>query len=367
MIRLKFNLGDFRKYVFDKRCICFGAGLQGLHIIYLFENWNLVNNIVAFADNNPQKWNTFYEVENYIYPVMKMNEVLGYIDENTVIIITCSDVVGVVKQLEKYEELKNIVCFSLAEIAQMQLLVSNYSRIIHEEKTALIPKKIHYCWFGDKMPNRMKENIEKWHELCPDYEFIEWNESNYDVNRVKYVAEAYRGRKWGFVPDYIRLDIVCKYGGIYLDTDVEILQKPDELLYQSAFAISDGSFFVNLGAGFGAKPNHPIIREMRDYYENMCFIKSDGSFDLTPCQIQQYKVLRKYDIQLMDISQNTGGINIYPMIMAATNTYSMQMRLCDQAFFAHYGASSWMSEKHKEYRRGIQEEETMGLINYNIG
>ena len=94
----------------------------------------------------------------------------------------------------------------------------------------MIPKKIHYCWFGENpMPDKDLENIESWKKFCPDYEIIRWDESNYDVNKIPYIKEAYECKKYAFVSDYARLDIIYHEGGIYLDTDVEIIKNIDFL------------------------------------------------------------------------------------------------------------------------------------------
>ena len=96
----------------------------------------------------------------------------------------------------------------------------------------MIPKVIHYCWFGrNPLPEPAKRCIEGWQRVCPAYEIREWNEENYDIGSAcAFVRDAYRSRKWAFVSDYVRLDVVYRYGGIYLDTDVELLRAPDELL-----------------------------------------------------------------------------------------------------------------------------------------
>lgn len=99
-----------------------------------------------------------------------------------------------------------------------------------------IPKIIHYCWIGkSEKPESVEYCIESWKKYCPDYKIIEWNENNYDFIKNEYMKEAYDSKKWGFVPDYARLDIIYNYGGIYLDTDVEIIKSFDALLNQEAF------------------------------------------------------------------------------------------------------------------------------------
>ena len=148
-----------------------------------------------------------------------------------------------------------------------------------------IPKIIHYCWVGGKpKPQSVLYCIESWKRCCPDYEIREWNESNYDFTKNEYMRQAYEAKKWGFVPDYARLDIIYEYGGIYLDTDVEMLRSPDELLGQDGFMgfenTGDGEYFVNCGHGFGAVPHHEVIRKARDLYNVLSFLNEDGTPNL---------------------------------------------------------------------------------------
>ena len=101
----------------------------------------------------------------------------------------------------------------------------------------MIPKKIHYCWVGgNSKPPLVKKCIQSWKKYCPDYEIIEWNESNYDISKNIYMKQAYEAKKWAFVTDYMRLDIIYEHGGIYLDTDVELIKNIDDLLSNEAFA-----------------------------------------------------------------------------------------------------------------------------------
>ena len=124
----------------------------------------------------------------------------------------------------------------------------------------MIPKVIHYCWFGhNPLPERYKEWIKSWKRYCPDYEIVEWNESNYDVTKHPYMRAAYDAKKWGFVSDYARLDIIYENGGIYLDTDVELVKNLDELLYQEGFAGVDSSGRLSTGLGFGARKGLRLI------------------------------------------------------------------------------------------------------------
>ena len=119
----------------------------------------------------------------------------------------------------------------------------------------MIPKIIHYCWFGGtEIPEADQKCMASWRKYCPDYTIMRWDESNYDYTKNQYMREAYEAKKWGFVPDFARLDIVYTYGGIYLDTDVEIIRNIDDLLVNSAYmGFESGGAAVNPGLGFGAE------------------------------------------------------------------------------------------------------------------
>lgn len=367
MKKLDLDLNEFQEFIKLKKIICYGSGMAGSRAISILENWNKAQDIVAFSDSNKNKWYNKIENENYSFLIVPIEEILDKINENIVILITCvTDIEEIRGMLNQYRELKNINCFSLVEIAQQQLIHSDYE-ILHEFNEMIIPKKIHYCWLGGEKPEFVKNMIASWKIMCPDYEIIEWNETNYDFNKNKYMKQAYETQIWGFVPDYARIDIVYTHGGIYIDTDVEILHRPDDLLYQKNFFISDCTFLVNLGSGFGAKPGDPVLGEFMEYYNDIPFKLESGELNKTGCIIHQYNVLKKYGMVINDQFQIVHGANIYPMIMGGTCVYTMQLRRNKKAFFAHYGTASWMKEGIIEKRKRLQKFFYNNcLINYSI-
>ncbi|TNU75055.1 glycosyltransferase family 32 protein, partial [Lactococcus cremoris] len=141
----------------------------------------------------------------------------------------------------------------------------------------MIPKVIHYCWFGGQpLPESALKCIESWRRFCPDYEIKQWSEKNYDVNKIQYIKEAYQEKKFAFVTDVARLDIIWNEGGIYLDTDVELIKSLDELLYNSLYLGMERAGRVNTGLGFGAEVNHPIVRANLELYTNIPFSGNDN-------------------------------------------------------------------------------------------
>lgn len=130
-----------------------------------------------------------------------------------------------------------------------------------------IPKVIHYCWFGHgEKSELMKQCMESWKKFCPDWQIIEWNEENFDVNFCPYASRAYAQKRYGFLSDAARLEIIYKEGGVYLDTDVELRRSLNDLLENAAWFGYGSATEINTGSGFGAVKGHPFIRKLRDHY-----------------------------------------------------------------------------------------------------
>ena len=145
----------------------------------------------------------------------------------------------------------------------------------------MIEKKIHYIWFGSNpLPPLAKKCIESWKKFCPDYEIVEWNETNFDVNQNIYTKEAYENKKWAFVSDYVRLYALYHHGGIYMDTDVEVLKNLDDYLNHDAFSGFESSNAIPTGI-IGAKKGNYHIKQLLNEYNDRHFILPNGEMDLT--------------------------------------------------------------------------------------
>ena len=162
----------------------------------------------------------------------------------------------------------------------------------------MIPKKIHYCWFGRGEKNKLYLScIESWKKHFPDFEIIEWNEDNFDVNCNDYVREAYESKKYAFVTDYVRLYVLYNYGGIYMDTDVEVLKPLDPFLEHPAFSGFENNDSVPTGI-MAARKKNKWIKDLLNEYNDLKFIKEDGSLDLTTNVVRITELsMKKYGLE----------------------------------------------------------------------
>ncbi|WP_366161288.1 glycosyltransferase [Bacillus infantis] len=217
---------------------------------------------------------------------------------------------------------------------------------------SVIPKVIHYCWFGgNPLPDLAKKCIESWGKYCPDFEIRQWDESNFDINCNQYVKEAYDSQKWAFVSDYVRLKIVYEYGGIYLDTDVELIKSLDDLIEYEGFMGFENSVHINTGLGFGAKKYNRIIKAMLDDYNDISFIKKDGTFDLTPCPIRNTNTLIKTGLLSNGTKQIIDNIVFLPReYMCPINYETGKMRITDITYSIHHFDESWHTESEKQWQ-----------------
>lgn len=234
----------------------------------------------------------------------------------------------------------------------------------------MIPKTIHYCWFGgNPLPPLAKKCITGWKKLCPDYKIIRWDERNYDLSAAPlYVRQAYELKKWAFVTDFVRLQVIYDRGGIYMDTDVELKKNLDPLLSNRAyFGFEDGKA-VNTGLGFGAEAKHPILKEMMDDYQEISFVKADGTLDLTPCPQRNTAAFLRHGLRLDDSMQVLdGGVMILPScFLSPIDNRTRKMRKTKDMISIHHYSASWQDEALKKRWRQLQDEHRREDAFYNI-
>lgn len=217
----------------------------------------------------------------------------------------------------------------------------------------MIPKVIHYCWFGgNTKPASVLKCIESWKKYCPDYEIREWNEENFPVGDNLYCKQAYEAKKWAFATDYARLVIVYNNGGIYLDTDVEVIKPLDDLLNHKFFIGRQQGFQVNTGSGFGAEKGHPVLKRMIDDYEGIPFISKDGEMDLLTCPKRNSQWLFENGMRNDDSFQEIHDVTIYPTeYFSPFDVWSGRMNVTDKTYSIHHCDATWNPDENKKSRK----------------
>jgi len=210
----------------------------------------------------------------------------------------------------------------------------------------MIPKIIHYCWFGkNPIPSVVKVCMNSWRKYCPDYQIIEWNESNFDVFDCPYSTQAYEAKMWAFVSDYARIKILYEHGGIYMDTDVELLKNIDPLLDNKAFMGFETKLVVNSGLITGSEPKLPIMDKLIEEYQISKFKLEDGSLNLTSCVEYQTTLLQRYGLVKENKIQNVEGIKIYPIAyFSPLNHYTGAVNIKEETYSIHRYEGTWVSE-----------------------
>lgn len=220
----------------------------------------------------------------------------------------------------------------------------------------MIPKIIHYCWFGKgEMPSLAHECIASWKKYLPDYELKLWNEDSFDVNSNQYTKEAYEARKFAFVTDFVRLHAMHQYGGIYMDTDVEVLKNLDDFLHLPAFSGFESETEIPTGI-MAAEKNSLWAKIQLEYYENRSFLLPNGSPDTTTNVKIISSIMEKGGFQFNNTLQNYQDIiTIYPKDFFCPKSYiSGKIELTENTYCIHHFAGSWHSPAMRRKKRIVE-------------
>ena len=222
----------------------------------------------------------------------------------------------------------------------------------------MIPKIIHYCWFGgNPLPELTLKCIDSWKKYCPDYEIICWNESNYNIDKkCTYIQEAYEEKKWAFVSDYARLDIIYNYGGIYLDTDVELISSVDDLLDEKCFLGLETSGYIATGLGFGAEKNSVAIKKMLDEYKDIHFRIDQDIFDTMPCPRRNSAPFWEEGLNDKSLTiQHLQSATVYPSEFFCPLDYETNcMNITANTRSIHHYSGMWFSDSDKKISQMVE-------------
>lgn len=218
----------------------------------------------------------------------------------------------------------------------------------------MIPKVIHYCWFGrNPLPESAVKCIESWRKFMPDYEIKEWNEDNFDVNIIPYTAEAYSVGKYAFVSDYARFWVLYHYGGVYFDTDVEVIKPMDDIIEKGPYMGVEvmckilpedliGYPMVNPGLGVGAPTGMEFYKKVLDFYAGAHFLREDGSIIPGTVVAHTTRLLVKEGLQKQEELQQIAGMNIYPLdYFNPFDDLTGRLTITERTRSIHWYARTW--------------------------
>lgn len=221
-----------------------------------------------------------------------------------------------------------------------------------------IPKIIHYCWFGgNELPPLAEKCISSWKKYFPDYEIRRWDESNFDVDIIPYTSQANKNRKYAFVSDYARFWILHRFGGIYFDTDVEVIASMDDIIARGSFmgcenkheaGAAPEKLGVAPGLGIGCPPGHPLYAELLDLYSKLDFKNSEGGQNLKTVVEYTSELLCGKGLRNIPDVQIVDDVYIYPHdYFCPINYKSKKLEITRNTRSIHHYAQSWLPLKAK--------------------
>lgn len=218
----------------------------------------------------------------------------------------------------------------------------------------MIPKLIHYCWFGGApLPSSARKCIDSWKKFLPDYKIIEWNESNFSHNECSYVRQAYQARKWAFVSDFARFQILYEHGGIYFDVDVEVVKDISTILEAGSFMglehSGDGAYSINPGLGMAATPGLLLYKKILEGYSKRTFVKTNNKIDYTTVVEYVTSILCSYGFDpTSNEIQRIHGITIYPTDYFCPLDYiTRRTQITENTVSIHHYDGSWLPVSSK--------------------
>lgn len=351
------TMEKFIQHIADKDVYIYGLG----EYFQRFKEWEVYKRIhgsvAGFIDNG--KVGADFSIFDKIY-MIKSTNFLKSIDSGIVLICSTKQLDSMYQTLCEEQLSDDIECYVLPLI----WAVSNGKDNEDIKKKLKAPdldrlkieKKIHCCWFsGETKPEGYQKCIDSWKRVCPDYEIVEWNSNNYDCEKNRFVRQAHEKKKWAFISDYARLDVLYQYGGIYLDMDVELLKPMDPLLQFDAFFSFDMQNHIDLGSGFGSIKGNPFLQELMEMYRDKDFCDKEGNPRIWKYVQPEYirEVFQRKGIRMDGSMQMVDGMLILPRSYQSPKDCFLLERFVEteDTISVHHYNSEWCGKEFLERRK----------------
>lgn len=327
--------------------VLIGAGKNAREILQN-QDWNIK---YAIDSNN---YNSVIEAGKKTLPVLSWEEGIEKIDSADTLVITPSIFCELNDKIDNIEKLKNLPRY-------LYIIMKSIQWDLDREKASKepfsitcgsqnkIPKTLHYFWFsGDPYPEKVERCLDSWHRYCKDYEFKEWNLDNY-ISDCNLCTEALKKESWALASDYGRCDVLYKYGGVYLDLDVEVVRPLDDLLYDEGFMCFESSLGVDPGSGMGSIAGHRVMKEICEKYQQVEPYDENGKL-VRPFIIDMFTdVLRKYGLKEGAMYQQADGFAVYPPLVFSPYSYMTgRTNQYEKTYAIHHWVSAWVDDRMRK-------------------
>lgn len=289
-----------------RKIIVFGAGKNLVDCAEVYLRQKKIEGVI---DNNLSKESV--EINSIEYKIQSIDEIANErrrLKEVVIFVTTTKYANDVLQLLNSYSAFDGVGCVLYGMIRHTKITEEKFD---FTEGEPLIPKKLHYIWVGGReLPDIYKKNIETWMYHNPSFELIQWGEDNYDFYKDEYIKDAYENKQWGFVSSYMRYDIVEENGGIYLDTDVEVVRNLECLINDEAFVCMGWADRINTGCGFGSVKHHPLIKELKKATTSGGLFTLDGQLRSNGPKMN--RVMENRGFVINNRYQRRNGVVLYP-------------------------------------------------------
>ena len=322
--------------------VIYGAGVIGkMTVPYWISSEGLEDKVLSFVDADIHKHGTEITIGSRKVEILAP-ESMENLEQPFVILVTGSRYQGILDYLGECKYLKDVKVYLFAEMLLKKTERSKDKLLINKSDGIRIPKVINYCWFGGgQMPDIAKRCIDSWHKYCPDYDYKCWDEKNYDISKYQITVDATRTGKWAFLTDVVKLDVLYKNGGIYLD--VELTKSLDELLYLEGFCCAEKWGVVNLGGGSGMSPKMGIVKEMLECRLKSPLVYPDGRMNTESSGLYETEPLVKKGFIPDNSLQKIDGLTILPFDYFHPYDYmSKETIKSDNTYGIHHFWGSWL-------------------------
>lgn len=347
------KITEYFEILQTKDIICWGSGKHFKNVTcpFLYRS-GLIDNLKGFTGITGKD---SVDLSDHSYALYGKDELIKLDSNKTIILIAVTGYNEILTQLKSDPGLagfKAVPSIYLEFLYEDTLLLSAPKPPINYRKNdrQMIPKLIHAIWFsGDSMPDLYLRCLESWKKYAPDYEIKIWDLKTYRPDDCLFFNQAIEHKNWSFASDYARADILYRYGGIYMDLDVEMLKPIDDLLYNDAYMSFESLDRIECGSGMGAKPGHPIVREICESYKNRPYLKPDGTWDNSTCPVRYTRVIDKHGLRKDGGFQQVEDITVYPFEMLTGKSYDTGIIYnTELSYTVHHHNGSWVPNHTRE-------------------